>query len=255
MNQKAEITKRENAGALSTNLFEADANKGSQNIAQDDLALPFLKVLGQLSPEVNKQNSKYVKGAEPGMIINTVTNELYDGSKGVNVLPVYYKRQYIEWQERGTSTGAPVHIYEAGDDIPKTTRGKDNKERLSNGNYLETTASHFVLLLGNNPSTALVSMKATQLKISRKWNSQMMSLKMKGKNGMFTPPTYSHIYNLKTVQMSNDKGTWFGWDVSLIGPVKDQSVYAVAKNFSERVNTGEVTAKHGTEESESKSPY
>ena len=255
MNQKAEITKRENAGALATVNFEADANKGSQNIAQDDLALPFLKVLGQLSPEVNKQNSKYVKGAEPGMIINTVTNELHDGSKGVNVLPVYYKRQYIEWQERGTSTGAPVHIYEAGDDIPKTTRGKDNKDRLPNGNYLETTASHFVLLLGNNPSTALVSMKATQLKISRKWNSQMMSLKMKGKNGMFTPPTYSHIYNLKTVQMSNDKGTWFGWDVSLIGPVKDQSVYAVAKNFSERVNTGEVTAKHGTEESESKSPY
>ena len=255
MNQEANITKRENAGALSTNLFEADANKGSQNIAQDDLALPFLKVLGQLSPEVNKQNSKHVQGAEPGMIINTVTNELYNGSKGVNVLPVYYKRQYIEWQERGTSTGAPVHIYEAGDDIPKTTRGKDNKDRLPNGNYLETTASHFVLLLGNNPSTALVSMKATQLKISRKWNSQMMSIKMKGKNGMFTPPTYSHIYNLKTVQMSNDKGTWFGWDVSLIGPVKDQSVYAVAKNFSERVNTGEVTAKHGTEESESKSPY
>jgi len=255
MNQKAEITKRENAGALATVNFEADANKGSQNIAQDDLALPFLKVLGQLSPEVSKQNSKYVKGAEPGMIINTVTNELHDGSKGVNVLPVYYKRQYIEWQERGTSTGAPVHIYEAGDDIPKTTRGKDNKDRLPNGNYLETTASHFVLLLGNNPSTALVSMKATQLKISRKWNSQMMSIKMKGKNGMFTPPTYSHIYNLKTVQMSNDKGTWFGWDVSLIGPVKDQSVYAVAKNFSERVNTGEVTAKHGTEESESKSPY
>ena len=255
MNQEANITKRENAGALSTNLFEADANKGSQNIAQDDLALPFLKVLGQLSPEVSKQNSKYVKGAEPGMIINTVTNELHDGSKGVNVLPVYYKRQYIEWQERGTSTGAPVHIYEAGDDIPKTTRGKDNKDRLPNGNYLETTASHFVLLLGNNPSTALVSMKATQLKISRKWNSQMMSIKMKGKNGMFTPPTYSHIYNLKTVQMSNDKGTWFGWDVSRVGPVSDKNVYQIAKNFAEKNVKGLVNVKHGAEESTSKSPY
>ena len=235
MNQEANITKRENAGALSTNLFEADANKGSQNIAQDDLALPFLKVLGQLSPEVSKQNSKYVKGAEPGMIINTVTNELHDGSKGVNVLPVYYKRQYIEWQERGTSTGAPVHIYEAGDDIPKTTRGKDNKDRLPNGNYLETTASHFVLLLGNNPSTALVSMKATQLKISRKWNSQMMSIKMKGKNGMFTPPTYSHIYNLKTVQMSNDKGTWFGWDISRVGPITDKVFIKLLKTLLKKI--------------------
>ena len=255
MKSETQITKRENAGALATVNFEADANKGSQNIAQDDLALPFLKVLGQLSPEVNKQNSKHVQGAEPGMIINTVTNELYNGSKGVNVLPVYYKRQYIEWQERGTSTGAPVNIYEAGDDLPKTIRGKDNKDRLPNGNYLDTTASHFVLLLGDTPTTALVSMKATQLKISRKWNSLMMGIKMKGKNGLFTPPTYSHIYNLKTVQMSNDKGTWYGWDVSLIGPVKDQSVYSIAKSFSEKVNTGAVIAKHGTEESESKSPY
>ena len=53
MNQETSIAKKENAGALSTNLFEADANAGSQNMTQEDLALPFLKVLGQLSPEVN----------------------------------------------------------------------------------------------------------------------------------------------------------------------------------------------------------
>ena len=80
-------TKKE--GALAVNLFEADADKGSQNISQDDLALPFLKVLGQLSPEVNKRDGKYVEGAEPGMILNSVTNEVFDGSKGINVLPVY----------------------------------------------------------------------------------------------------------------------------------------------------------------------
>ena len=67
---------------MSTNLFEADANAGSQNMTQEDLALPFLKVLGQLSPEVNKRDGKYVEGAEPGMILNTVTNEIYDGAKG-----------------------------------------------------------------------------------------------------------------------------------------------------------------------------
>ena len=90
MNQ--EIAKKENAGALATNLFEADANAGSQNITQEDLALPFLKVLGQLSPEVNKRDGKYVEGAEPGMILNSVTNELFDGSKGIDVLPVFYER-------------------------------------------------------------------------------------------------------------------------------------------------------------------
>ena len=249
MNQEANVAKRENAGALATNIFEADANQGAQNIAQDDLALPFLKVLGQLSPEINSRDAKYIKGAQPGMILNTVTGDYYDGEKGINVLPVFYKRQYIEWQDRGASMGAPVAIHEVDSDLlSKVTRDKSNKDRLPNGNYLENTASHFVILMGDTPTTALISMKATQLKISRKWNSMMMGIKMQGKSGLFTPPTYSHIYNLKTVQQSNDKGTWFGWDVAKVGPVQDKAVYDIAKNFADRVSKGEVQAKHGTEE-------
>jgi hypothetical protein len=227
MNQVA--TKKE--GALQTNLFEADANQGAQNISQEDLALPFLKVLGQLSPEVNKRDAKYVEGAEPGKIINTVTNELFDE---IQIVPCHYKRQYIEWQDRGTSTGAPVAIHEADSD---------------------NTAQHFVLAVGKTPQTALISMKGTQLKVSRKWNSMMMGIKMQGKNGLFTPPTYSHIYNLKTVQMSNDKGTWFGWDVTKVGPVSDKNIYDMAKNFAVSVGKGEVEAKHGNGDSDSKQPY
>ena len=216
---------KKDSGALAAVNFEADAGQGL-NMTQEDLALPFLKVLGQLSPECNKRDAKHVEGAEPGMIINTVTNE-----------------------------GAPVKIYEAGDDLPKTTRDKFNKDRLANGNYLENTASHFVVVLGKSPTTALISMKATQLKVSRKWNSMMMGLKMQGKNGMFTPPTYSHIYKLKTVQQSNDKGTWFGWDVARVGPVSDAGVYNTAKDFGMNVAKGAVEAKHGEQESKSDSPY
>ena len=236
-------------GAVAINMFEADADKGSQNMTQDDLALPFLKVLGQLSPEVNKRDGKYVEGAEPGMILNTVTSEVFDGAKGMNVIPVYYERKLVEWQDRGESKGAPVAIHNAESDImSQTTRDKSFKDRLSNGNYIENTANHFVIVLGESPSSALISMKATQLKISRKWNSVMMGIKLQGKNGLFTPPTYSHIYNLKTVQMSNDKGTWFGWDVSQVGPVSDKSIYDTAKNFAERVSAGEVEAKPETQE-------
>jgi hypothetical protein len=211
--------------------------------------------LGQLSPEVNTRDAKHVEGAQPGMIVNSVTNELYDGTKGVEVLPVYYKRQYIEWQDRGESKGAPVNIYDAGDDIPQTTRDKSNKDRLANGNYLENTVSHFVVLLGKTPTTALISMKATQLKISRKWNSMMMGIKMQGKNGLFTPPTYSHIYKLKTVQQSNDKGTWFGWDVSKVGPITDKGIYAIAKGFSDNVAKGAVVAKHGESQPKEEAPF
>ena len=131
-----------------------------------------------------------------------------------------------------------------------------NRDRLPNGNYLENTANHFILTLGSVPSTALLSMTRTQLKVSRTWNSMMMSIKMQGKNGLFTPPTFSHVYNLKSVQMTNDKGTWFGWDVTKVGPVSYASVYNIAKDFAEKVGKGEVEIKHDSEtETTEKSPY
>ena len=246
MNQ---VAKKEKSDIALTGMFEADANTSFSNMGSEDFALPFLRVLGQLSPETNKRDAKYVDGAEPGMIFNTVTKQLYDGEKGVNVIPCYYKREYVEWSDRGEGTSAPVAIHSVESGIIKdATRDAAYKDRLPNGNYLENTADHFVILLGSNPQTALISMKATQLKVSRKWNSMMMGIKMQGKNGLFTPPTYSHIYSLKTVPMSNDKGSWFGWDVSKVGPIEDRSVYEIAKNFAERVGKGEIQAKPEAQE-------
>ena len=116
---------------------------------------------------------------------------------------------------------------------------------MPNGNYIERTASHFVIVNGQTPSTALIAMKSTQLKISRKWNSMMAGIRLKGKNGLFTPASFSHIYQLKTIQQSNDKGTWFGWEVSKIGPVQDTTLYQQAKTFAENVSKGDVKVKHG----------
>ena len=242
-----EVTQKTNA-SVPANIFEQDASKGLGNIGQQDLALPFLKILGQLSPEVNERDGKYVKGAKPGMIFNSVTGELYDGVKGIDVVPCFYKLEYIEWKDRGEGLGAPIAIYDSSSDIMSKTKPDANyKDRLPNGNYIEKTASHFVIILGDSPSTALISMKSTQLKISRKWNSMMSGIKMKGKTGLFTPASFSHIYKLKTTQMSNDKGTWFGWEVSKLGPVADTQMYQQAKTFSENISKGSIKAKHGAD--------
>lgn len=244
MNQ---VTEKKSA-PLPANIFEEDAAKGLGNIGQQDLALPFLKILGQLSPEVNKRDGKYVEGAEPGMIFNSVSGERYDGVKGIDVIPCFYRLEYIEWRDRGEGLGAPVAIYDSSSDIiSKTSPDANYKDRLPNGNYIERTASHFVVVLGKNSSTALISMKSTQLKISRKWNSMMSGIKLKGTNGLYTPASFSHIYKLKTTQMSNDKGTWFGWEVSKVGPVTDSQAYQQAKTFSENISKGSVKAKHGSD--------
>lgn len=243
------VVKKE-ANLPTASLFEADAQGGFENMDQQDLALPFLRILGQLSPQVNKRDAKYVEGAEPGMIYNTVTSELYDGEKGINVIPSHYKREYVEWQDRGEGAGAPVGVHAATSAIiQEATRDSIGKDRLKNGNYLENTASYFVIICKEKSAeTALITMKSTQLKVSRTWNSMMNGLKLQGKNGLFTPPMFSHVYNLKTVQQSNDKGTWFGWTVSKVGPVQNQSLYEQAKAFAASVGSGEIQAKHAKDE-------
>ena len=246
MNQ---VAKKEKSDVALSSMFEQDQAGGMDGMGQGDFAMPFLRVLGQLSPEVNERDAKYVEGAKAGMIFNTVTKQAYDGVKGVNVIPCGYKREYVEWSDRGEGTSAPVAIHSVESGIIKeATRGADYKDRLPNGNYLENTASYFVLT--EDMQQALITMKSTQLKVSRSWNSMMNSIKLKGKNGMFTPAAYSHVYNLSTVQQSNDKGTWFGWNVQKVGPVQDKNLYEAAKQFASSV--GNVQVKHGEGETKSK---
>ena len=244
MNQETNVQVKSEA-QLPAQTFEQDAGKGLGKLTQEDLALPFLKILGQLSPEVNKRDGKYVKGSEPGMIFNSVSGELYNGTKGISVVPCLYKLEYIEWKDRGEGSGGPVAIHSSASDIMSKTKMDANfKDRLPNGNYIEKTANHFVLITQPTTTTALISMKSTQLKISRKWNTMMGGLKLKGEDGLFTPASFSHIYRLKTTQLRNDKGTWFGWEVSRVGPVTDTSLYQQAKTFCENISKGSVKAKH-----------
>ena len=246
MNQ---VAKKEKSDVALTSMFEQDQAGGMDQMGQGDFAMPFLRVLGQLSPEVNERDAKYVSGAKAGMIFNTVTKQAYDGVEGVNVIPCGYKREYVEWSDRGEGTSAPVAIPSvASGIINDATRGADYKDRLPNGNYLENTASYFVML--PDMQQALITMKSTQLKVSRSWNSMMNSIKLQGKNGLFTPAAYSHVYKLSTVQQSNDKGTWFGWNIEKVGPVQDKNLYEAAKQFASSVTNVEV--KHGEGETKSK---
>ena len=230
---------------LNMEMFEQDAGAGLDNLGTEDLALPVLIVLSKQSDALDE-----IDGAKPGDILNTVTNSLYTGKvKGV---PCAYQRRFIQWQPRGTGSGAPVSIYNPTDDMPETSRSsEDNKEYLTDGSgdYIEQTCQWYVKVIEEDgtASNALIAMKSTQLKKSRKWMSMIMSRQMTGKNGSFTPPMYSHIYNLSTHAEENNKGKWHGWEMAVDKQVDDLNLYNSAKAFAESVDKGDVNVKHTQE--------
>ena len=76
---KAVAKKQEsNVVEFDMSVLEADASVGFENIGQEDLALPFLKVLSGNDPVLDDRNFKGRKGD----IYNTVTGECFDGEKG-----------------------------------------------------------------------------------------------------------------------------------------------------------------------------
>lgn len=258
-NKEVAVKEEPKVVALATTAaFEQFAGAGFSEVTTEDLAIPFLRVLAQLSPEVNKRDAKYVQGAEAGMIFNTVLNKAWDGEEGVLVVPCHYSKRFLEWKPRGSGGGFVASYTPEEAATMRTVKNDRNEDILPNGNLLVPTMQFFVLFLhedGVQPS--LVSMTSTQLKKGRKWLSQMQALTAKGKNGTYTLPIFSSVYRMKSVAESNDKGDWFGWDVARERPLDmsnadDADLVKQAVSFMQSVKAGDVKIKH--EEAEDHTP-
>ena len=237
--ETSDLTVKKQAGVPSNSLFEADAKLGLENMDQDDLALPFLKLLQNSSDETKKKHSSYVEGAEPGMFYNTVTKKLYDGAKGIEVIPCFYKLTFPEWAPFERREGRPVSPDRGADVLSQTKKDASGKDVLTNGNIIIKTANHFIIILTESGiDKALVAMKSTQLKVSRGWNSMMKSINEKGKNGTFNPPSFSHIYQLRSTEISGNF-TWYGYNVKLLRKVDNVDLYQQAKAFHTSIKGGQ----------------
>jgi hypothetical protein len=242
-------------------LFGDDLQQGFENMTQEDMALPYVRILGQLSAQVNEGDGKYIDGAKPGMIFNNVTNEIFDGKKGIKVVPCYYKKDYPEKSDKGEMMAATVAVHLPNSPIIQTGKREGSKIRLPNGNYLEETAYYYVLMetKAGGMTPALITMKSSQLSVSKNWNSMMKTIQIADGNGGYAiPPMHGVVYNLASVVQKNDRGSWYGWSVTqdrVMGQ-EDKSLYLTAKEFNTSVSKGDVQTKADVEEKVSDStPY
>ena len=255
--KEVQAKKENSVAAVTLESLESLSGRGLQNVSTDTMATPRIKILMQLSPELEE-----IEGAKAGMIYNTVTQDLFKSDEGIKIIPCYFQLQYVEWTDRGQGSSAPVNVYDASSDILlKTKRDDQNKDRLDSGNYIDTCHNHFVLVMDNTgiPSPAVITFKSTQLKHSKRWNTMMKRQFLKGANGnLFAAPSFANVYKWGTMKESNDKGTWYGWN----GPTKDAvitelpnsaEVLQMAKEFEESCRKGERNVSYEENETATKS--
>jgi hypothetical protein len=250
MSQETGDLTTKQSGALATLDFVSDSGMGLENIDKSDLALPFLKLLQSGSDETKKRHAKYVEGAEAGMFYNTVTKKLYSGEKGINVIPVFYKMTYPEWAPFERKEGRPIHNDRGPGIMSQTTQNDKNKDMLTNGNEIIKTANHFVIILGDRPEKALMTMKSTQLKVSRSWNSLIEDqFEIDPKTNKSVPaPMFSRVYKLNSVENSGSF-TWHGYNINLVKKVDDAGIYQMAKDFHNSLKNSQAKAESNGQDS------
>lgn len=256
---KKKMATRKTGTGMATTQFEDDAGSGFEDTTPDDFAIPFLIVLQKLSPVCDEDSPKYTKGARQGQVMNSVTEKRWEAkleeNDSVEVVPCAYVRQFIAWGKREDGGGFKgVFDVTEGEKLLLTcVRDDKNRDITPDGIQLVDTRQWYVLMY--DPETEewdpiILALSSTQVKNSKKWMTQMKNLKLEGANGKFTPPMFSHIYPLSTIQESNDQGSWRG--VSIGQPTllngKQTDVYQKAKEFRDMVIGGDVKAAYESTE-------
>lgn len=245
------------------------ANMGMETADKDSFAIPFLRVIQKMSPEVDESDAKYMENAKPGMLLNTVTRELYDGKKGVVILPVVFQRRFIHWGARGSENAGFQGEHSPTDAEMMSAQGIVKNVEGSNRLYypladgsihekksdtLDDTRNHYVLMLDESGGVheMLLSLGSTQIKKSKQLLTMLGSIKVKMGNEMKTPPTWCNRIRVQTVVESNAEGSWHGVQFSRDADamVTDPALFGLGVQLYKAITGGEKGARYDEPEGE-----
>lgn len=236
--------------------FTQDIGSGMEGADKEAFAIPFLKILQKISPQVDEADSAYVAGAKGGMLLNTVTQSLHDN---LLFLPCAYQRRFLRWAARGSDRGFKGELLpedvavmlDKGEIVDFEGRlyfpledGTVNPKKCDS---VQDTRSHFGLILDEETGAtqpALLALSSTQVKKSKLLMGILSAAKVASPNGLVTPPTWMNKIRLSTAIESNDQGSWYGLKLAAEGFVTSKDAYEAGKAFHALVTSGSAKANY-----------
>jgi len=121
-----------------------------------------------------------------------VTGEVWKGDDGVTIIPCFQTTKYLEFTPRDQGGGFRGEINPTDPVLQRTSR-VGSKEILPTGNELVKSDQHYCLVMGGDGAyqPAVIDMKSTQLKVSRRWKTQIAMQKIDGGHGCTSAVCYS----------------------------------------------------------------
>lgn len=247
-----EVTKKEeNLPAFMSEMYE-DAGVGFENVTQEDIRIPLVKIAQALSPQIKPNKAEYIQGLVEGVPFNSATNKIYPN--GFKFIPVYYSKTYLEWVPQ--SKGGGLAGSHGPDILKQTTKNEQGQDILPNGNEVVTYAQWFGLILNEDGAVdqVVIPMKGAAHKPSRNIMTVLKALLIDGPKGKFNPPLYFNILNFTTVAETNKNNQdYFNWKIIRDGDINSlpncSEVYTVCRNLFNSIKEGTVKAAEDSESS------
>lgn len=225
----------------------ADAGMGAENVSANDLIIPRLTLLHEMSKVTKKNRPEFIKGAAGGMFCIPSLQKLYDGEEGIFLVPVLYQRRLIEWTPQDAGGGL-VRM-----DVPEEeTEGLERKNPgvwlTDNDTEIVVTPEYYAMLV--DPTTGeglnvVMSLTGKKAQTSKRWNTLIMSqTAVNPTTGQeVNMPFWYNTYHMTAVADSNDKGDFYVPAVTVFKPTLEieehgERIYSRAKAFYHAVKSG-----------------
>lgn len=247
-------------------MMEADAGKGVSTAAEDNI-VPLLYVLQKGSPQIDRSEPVFIKGAKAGdawLRGTTVFQDCED--EGLEVVPCHFSKCWIQWRaNRGGFVTRHREKPSEARQVPDAKKPDKMVWRMPNerGEFNDTcdavveTREYAVIITSlAKPFTVVVPFSSTGHTPAKEWMGLINSKVMP--NGK-TFPIYSHKYKLMTIPKKNDDGSWYQWLVKDAGGgeegaeplvVMDMELYKAAKKINTDFTSGALVADAGEPSSE-----
>jgi len=251
------ITTTQPAGALVEYDYGDDEGAGFEHQTAADYSIPFLVLLQALSPQVTKRVHPM---ALPGNLYNTVTEQYYDGLKGVLFVPGTTRRMFARWVPRDEGGGFRGQLLPEDPAVLKAI--EDSKkfgkyltpDEEREGKMLQLSETHYVYGAlcdedGGTAGMALIAFTSTKIANCKLWKTRMRNLEIPRGPGKTPgkPPMWANLTRITADTEKNNKGEFYVFKMSPGDPrgmlqsllLADDPRFQLAKQCAELVGSGQ----------------
>lgn len=245
--KKKEVAKvDEKSTALAAYDYGEDEGSGFEGTTAADISIPFLGILQSNSPQLSEPDDGGIEGAKAGMLINTVTDDLFGGKEGVTFVPAYIQHLFVEWVPRDNG-GGMVGMHHIDSEVVQEAKKSSQsfgKYKTKDGNDLVET--YYVYGLLNDEQLCVIAFTSTKISVFKNWNTKLNMFTLKTADGRkVRPPLFAHEVKITTVKQKNKKGEFYNYVLSPVNGTVANSLLEpgsekleAAKNVGEMVRDG-----------------